>query len=134
MCSAHYTLQAKSLIVDVDGSYLYQEQQRFCSQCAFAISLPFPAPPPTGWEPVSADNNSQMSKRVSPVMSGQLSLCLCKCTQVCDPLHIHAFCQYRITPHLSSSWLWQEGDTRCLSSSPAWICTLGIRMARSFAF
>ena len=55
-------------VIDVDGSYLYQKQQK---QTAEITATALPNEPLAGWESIAADNCEDMAKKIPAVMPGK---------------------------------------------------------------
>ena len=56
--------------MDVDGSYMYRKKQQLSSAGFNVAVLPAPTPPLTGWEQVTSENSSTMSKNIPLVTPG----------------------------------------------------------------
>ena len=54
-------------VIDVDGSYLYQNQQK---QTNATTVTSLPSEPLAGWESVTANNCEEVAKKIPPVMPG----------------------------------------------------------------
>ena len=57
-------------VTDVDGSYMYRKKEQLSSAGFTVTTLPAPMPPLMGWEPVTAENSTSMSKNIPFVTPG----------------------------------------------------------------
>ena len=57
-------------VVDVDGSYLWQKQQRLKDSGAVVENVGLPGPPPSGWITINETNYKELAKDLPTVTSG----------------------------------------------------------------
>lgn len=62
--------ESSTPVIDVGGSYLYQQHQQLSLHDGITISIPAPSPPLTGWESVTSENVSTMSAKIPCVTPG----------------------------------------------------------------
>ena len=66
--------ESSTLVIDVDGSYLYRKQQQLSSAGITFTTIPAPSPPITGWEFVTSENVSTMSIKILFVTPGAVCI------------------------------------------------------------
>lgn len=58
-------------MIDVDGSYLYRKHKQLADTGYRPSPLDVPAPPPTGWVMVTADNHREIATKIPAVSAGK---------------------------------------------------------------
>lgn len=74
LCRIQQAKDENAPVVDVDGSYLYQKQQKLIESGVQTYPSPLPGPPIHGWEHLTADNHQELSCKIPRVLPGKFIL------------------------------------------------------------